>query len=80
MLGVSVSSTMSTACTVVMSEMVMSWVPALFIVPTTVTSPALILKVVTVPSIGERTVVLDRSSREALSTARLCSIWCTAVW
>ncbi len=38
----------------------MSCVPALFIVPMTVTSPSLTGRPVTMPAIGDVTVVLDR--------------------
>ncbi len=43
--------------------------PALFIVPMTVTSPSLIGSEVTMPSIGAVTVVLDRESRLAARSA-----------
>jgi len=74
---VSVSSTISTASTVDMSETVRSWVPGLFMVPMTVTSPAFTRSVVTIPSMGARTVVLERVSRLALRPAR---IWSTRFW
>ncbi len=47
----------------------MSCVPALFIVPMTVTSPSLTGRVVTMPSIGAVTVVLERESRLAARSA-----------
>ena len=66
---------MSTAWTLAMSEMVMSCVPGLFMVPITVTSPAFTRSVVTTPSMGARTVVLESVSREAFRPARVCSTW-----
>ena len=47
----------------------MSCVPALFIVPMTVTSPSLIGSAVTMPSSGEVTVVLESESRLAARSA-----------
>ena len=79
-LGTSVSSTISTASTVAMSEIVISCVPGLFIVPMTVTSPSLTGRFVTTPSIGARTVVLESVSREAFRFARFCSTRRRATW
>ena len=70
-LGTSVSSTMRTASTLDMSEIVKSCVPGLFIVPMTVTSPSLTGRSVTMPLIGARTVVFESVSREALKFAWL---------
>ena len=76
--GVSVSSTISTASTVDMSEIVRSWVPGLFMVPMTVTSPAFTRRVVTTPSMGARTVVFESVSRLAFRPARVWSTRCSA--
>ncbi len=55
-----------------MSEIVMSCVPGLFMVPITVTSPALTRRVVTMPSIGAMIVVFESVSRVA---TRLACVW-----
>ncbi len=56
----------------------MSCVPALFIVPMTVTSPSLIGSAVTTPSIGAVTVVLESAfwlaARLALVERMRCSV------
>ena len=52
-----------------MSEIVSSCVPALFIVPMTVTSPSLIGRAVTMPSSGAVTVVFESESRLAARSA-----------
>ena len=54
--GISVSSTSSSASTMDMSATVSSWVPALFIVPTTTFSPSSMLRRVTMPSNGALSV------------------------
>ena len=69
--GTDVSSTIITASTSDMSEIVRSCVPALFIVPMTVTSPSLTGRAVTMPAIGERTVVFESESRLAARSAPL---------
>ncbi len=67
--GTEVSSTIITASTSAMSEIVSSCVPALFIVPMTVTSPSLIGRKVTMPSMGAVTVVFESESRLATRSA-----------
>ena len=66
-----------TASTVAMSEIVMSCVPALFIVPMTVTSPSLIGSAVTTPSSGAVTVVFDSESRLAARLAEVERMRCS---
>ena len=51
--GMSVSSTSTSASMTDMSAIVSSTVPALFIVPTTTISPSSMLRRVTMPSIGD---------------------------
>jgi hypothetical protein len=59
-----------------MSEIVINCVPGLFIVPSTVTSPALTRSAVTIPEMGERTVDFVTVSWFTLTMARFCSIRC----
>ena len=68
--GIEVSSTSSSVSTVAMSEIVRSTVPGLFWMPMTATSPSSTRLAVTIPSMGERTVVLDRVSRAPSRVAR----------
>ena len=70
--GMSVSSTSITASTTLMSAMVISTVPALFIVPMTATSPSSTGSAVTMPAIGARMVVFgQRVARGGEVLARL---------
>ena len=71
--GIEVSSTSISASTTDMSEMVRSTVPGLFWTPITATSPSSTRRAVTMPSMGERTVVLASVSRAPSSVARACS-------
>jgi len=71
--GMSVWSTSSTASIVDMSEIVMSTVPALFMVPVTTTSPCSMLRRVTTPSMGVRISVLASESRDDARSALACS-------
>jgi hypothetical protein len=68
--GTSVSSTSITASTTLMSAMVRSFVPALFIVPMTATSPSSTGRAVTIPSMGAVIVVLDSVSCAACTFER----------
>ena len=69
-LGISVSSTSTSASMIDMSAMVSSTVPALFIVPMTTVSPSSMLRRVTMPAIGDSIRTLLRSNR-ALSAVAL---------
>ena len=60
-IGMSVSSTSTSASMTDMSAMVSSTVPALFIVPMTTVSPSSMLRRVTMPSIGDSMRTLLRS-------------------
>ena len=59
--GMSVSSTSTSASMIDMSAIVSSTVPALFIVPMTTVSPSSMLRRVTMPSIGDSMRTLLRS-------------------
>ncbi len=72
--GTSVSSTSITASTTLMSEIVISLVPALFMVPITAISPSSTGSAVTRPAIGEVILVFDSSSRAPARLARACSM------
>jgi hypothetical protein len=56
-----------------MSDTIMMTVPGLFMVPVMVISPFSAFSFVTVPSIGERIVVFDKSSRERARLACACA-------
>ena len=71
-LGMSVSSTSTSASITERSAIVASTVPWLFMVPTTTVSPSSMLRRVTTPEMGEVIVTLVSSYR-ALS--RLASSW-----
>ena len=63
-----------------MSEIVISTVPGLFIVPVTITSPFSMLRRVTIPSIGARISVFSSESSAEARSARACSTCRWARW